>query len=63
MVLCGHAHRSVLDWLHAAAATGIKKPTDTRMPSGQTEKLINTIRHHLSPPKLSRLTSDVEELS
>jgi hypothetical protein len=47
----------------AAAATGIKKPTDTRMSSGQTEKLIDYLQAHLIRSKLSSLTSDVDELS
>jgi hypothetical protein len=42
------------------AATRIKKPTDTRMPSGQTENLIT---EHLNARKLSKLAADVDELS
>jgi hypothetical protein len=42
------------------AATRIKKPTDTRMPSGQTENLIT---EHLTAQKLSKLAADVDELS
>jgi hypothetical protein len=56
-------HRFVVEQVARAAATGIKKPTDTRMSSGQTEKLIDNVQAHLSRSKLSSLTSDVDELS